>query len=464
MELSTGDVDLREVVESVVSSLAESAQKKGLEIVCSIHPDVDAHLQGDAQRIGQILLNLVGNAIKFTHEGEIVVRVACPEKIEGGVLVRCEVTDTGIGIPQEAQARIFSPFLQQDGSTTRRYGGTGLGLSIARDLCRLMGGEIGVSSEPGIGSTFWFTARLKGHTAGAAAKGAVPATDMAGLRVLIVDDNETNRTIVGAQLSSWGIVHESAEDGPEALRLLHGRTRSNAPYDIAIIDMMMPGMDGLELAGRIKSDDGIAAISLIMLSSIDRPLPEAGLERLGIAACMTKPVRQSRLYNGLVEVAGRLKGKAGMYAHEETPAKHEAAGLNFHVLVAEDNVVNQKVAEAMLHALGCTVDVAENGKEAVDKYADGHYDLIFMDCQMPEMDGYEATRVIRVREREGSLPHTPVIALTAHAIEGDREACLAAGMDDYLAKPFKREQLISVMEEWAKPVIGDKPVTSVTIS
>ncbi|MBI1951556.1 MAG: response regulator [Acidobacteria bacterium] len=445
LELETVDFDLRQVVEDICDILAPRAQVKGLELACVIHDGVATHVSGDPGRLRQVLINLVGNAIKFTEQGEVVVRVTSEEQVRDSALLRFEVADTGIGIDKETCGRIFSAFTQADGSTTRRYGGTGLGLTIARQFAEMMGGSIGVESEPGSGSNFWFTARL-GRQAQRARRRTSPRKNLQGLMVLIVDDNATNRELLHHQVSSWGMRNGCAEGGRQALEMLREAAAGGRPFDIAILDMMMPGMNGLELARRIKSEGSIAAVRLVLLTSVGLRGDAVEARRAKIEAYLSKPVRQSDLYNCLATLMGR-EADAGVLVTRHTLSEKRPA-LQGHVLLAEDNPVNQEVILAMLESLGLSIDLAEDGEAALQKLAAGAYDLVLMDCQMPKKDGLEATAELRRREDAMKLNHMPVVALTANAMEGDRERCLAAGMDDYLSKPLRRENLEAVLGKW----------------
>jgi PAS domain S-box-containing protein len=446
--LETTDFDVSQVVEEVADLLAAAAQRKGLELLTHVAPEVPRGLRGDPGRLRQILTNLLGNAVKFTERGEVVLRAELASEDAVGVVVRFAVCDTGIGIPQEARERVFEAFAQADGSTARRYGGTGLGLAISRRLVELMGGAIGVESEVGQGSTFWFTARLE---RGAARPDELPArADLRGLRVLIVDDNATNRTILEHQLTNWGMVSGTAADGPQALARLRAAAAEAQPYELAILDMQMPEMDGLALARAIKGDPALADIHLVLLTSLGQHGPGADALTAGIAASLTKPVRQSQLYDALANVTGTPADggarPAPAPAPKAAPALVSSAGNGPRLLVAEDNPVNQKVAIRILEKLGYQADVVGNGLEVLDALDRIPYPLVLMDCQMPEMDGFAATAAIRARENGGQ--HTPIIAMTAGAMQGDRERCLAAGMDDYISKPVRPEQLGALLARW----------------
>ena len=447
------DFDLIETVEGTLDLLAERAQRKGLELVSAIPPDVPAWLRGDPGRLRQILVNLIGNALKFTERGEIVVRVFKEEEDNTHVTLRFHVIDTGIGISPEIQQRLFQPFVQADTSTTRRYGGTGLGLAISRQIVSLFGGRIGVSSEPGRGSDFWFTARLQRPVSAERPARRDYGRELFDLRVLVVDDNETNRQILRHQLAAWKMQQDTAADGPAALELLRAAARAGRPYDAAILDMQMPGMDGLELARAIHADPVLARTRLIVLTSLGHVLSPGDLQTHGLAAYLVKPVKQSRLFDCLAEAVAGDRADQVFARPAAAPAIAPLTRHGGRVLLAEDNIVNQKVALAQLTKLGCHADAVANGREAVQALETTPYDLVLMDCQMPEMDGYEAARLIRQRETEEAAagrprPRIAIVAMTAHAMQGDREKCLAAGMDDYISKPVREADLRTALDRW----------------
>ncbi|MCP9442947.1 MAG: response regulator [Nitrospira sp.] len=458
MELECLDFDLRTTVEETVALVAERAYAKGLELGCLIQASVPAWLRGDPGRLRQILLNLLGNSIKFTERGEVLVTVGVADEESRGngdsVLLRFEVTDTGIGLTPAQQQKLFQPFTQADGSTTRQYGGTGLGLAICKKLAELMGGQIGVKSTYGVGSTFWFTARFQVQAGDNYRPVEFAARPSGGRRILIVDDHAVNRKILEQQLGSCGYVSASAERGEEALECLRQAAERGEPFDLAIVDMHMPEMDGLQLARSIKADERISSTRLVLLTSMGRRGDAKMAQEAGFSAYLTKPIRQSQLIDCLVLVlagAGFRDSQTDgspaplVTTHIVTEAR---ASLRGHVLLVEDNPVNQKVAVKMLEKLGCRVDVAGNGKEAVAALERIRYALVFMDCQMPEMDGFEATKLIR--EREGPDRHTPIIAMTANAMAEDRDNCLNAGMDDFISKPVTAQILASVLNSWLR--------------
>jgi PAS domain S-box-containing protein len=441
--------DLRLVIEEVDEMLCTKAEERGLDLVLEYAPELPRHFVGDAGRIRQVLTNLVGNALKFTESGSVITTVACERQEEDRALMRVRVRDTGVGIPDAKLTTLFEKFSQADASTTRRYGGTGLGLAICKQLVTLMGGEIGVESCEGEGSTFWFTLPLALDAAPHALP--VPEVDLTGLRVLIVDDNQVNRKVLHEQVMSWGMRNGSYASGPDALEALRAAARAGDPYDFVLLDYQMPGMDGAELAVAIKADPSLERTALVMLTSVGHLAEVKLLEGSGIDACLTKPVRQSYLLNTLATTRSRrLQSSAPEPA--ETAAVQATTELKLaqppRTLVVEDNAVNQKVAVRMLERLGLRADVAANGREAVEMCRLVPYELIFMDCQMPEMDGFAAAREIRLMEAYDHETAT-IIAMTAEAMAGTREECLAAGMDDYIAKPVKFDHLKDAVRSWA---------------
>ncbi len=449
LQFETLDFNLNGAVEGAVELLAERAQEKKIELASLIYEDVPSELRGDPGRLRQVLTNLIGNAVKFTERGEVIVRAKKRAEDGGSVVVLFTVSDTGIGISESARRNLFQAFTQADGSTTRKYGGTGLGLAISRQLVELMGGEIGVESEEGKGSTFWFTAKFDKQSATSAAI-RPRALSLEALRVLVVDDNATNRKILSHQLNSWGMIYEEADSGARALEALRRAASRGEPYDLAILDLMMPGMDGFELARAVKSDPMIAGARLVLLTSFGVRGDGASARGLDVAACLTKPVRQSQLFDCLMTVVsqspelGAARAVVPSKVYTKYATRETKMFPNKLILLAEDNVVNQKVAVRQLQKLGYRADAVANGREALEALGRIPYDLVLMDCQMPEMDGYEATA--EIRRREGASKHTPVVAMTANALEGDRERCIAAGMDDYVSKPVKQEELAAVLE------------------
>ncbi len=447
------EFDLLEIVEGTLDMLAERAQAKQIELLSEFPPEVPRHLRGDPGRLRQVLVNLIGNAIKFTDAGEVVLRVAREAETGADVVIRFEIVDTGIGISPEIQQRLFQPFTQADSSTTRRYGGTGLGLAIARQIVAMMHGELGVTSTPGGGSTFRFTGKFAKEP-GLDRPAVQPAGELPDPWVLVVDDNATNRQILRHQLASWKMHHGSAAGGDEALARLRAAAAGGRPYDVAVLDMQMPGMDGFMLARAIKADAMLASTRLIILTSLGHVIAPAVLQAAGIDSYLVKPVKQSRLYDRLVEAIGRARSDAvAVRPAPPRPAAPAAAPARVKILVVEDNAVNQKVALAQLAKLGHVADAVGNGLEAIAAIEQVPYEVVFMDCQMPEMDGYAATQAIRRREAAALAAGHPlspahIIAMTANAMQGDREKCLAAGMDDYISKPVRAADLRAALDRW----------------
>ena len=448
LELECFRFDLHETVAEAVELFAEQAERKGLELASHFPPEIPSLVEGDAGRLRQILINLIGNAVKFTETGEVVVRAEYLGGDEGTVNLRFSVSDTGIGISRSAKEKIFTSFCQGDDSMTRRFGGTGLGLTISKHLCGLMGGEIGVESSPGSGSTFWFTVSLKKWHGTEVSRSATP---LEGRRVMVVDDNETNREILLSYVTAWGMRGETAGGGAEALQRL--RAAGNDPFQFVILDMQMPEMSGLELAQAIKADPVTAGCRLTVLTSIGVFGGREHLRAVGVDNCLSKPVRRTHLMNCLL--AG-LETSAGTGTQTGDGLNQAPASFNSRILLVEDAPVNQELGLEMLGNLGCEVDIAENGMEALEALRRASYDIVLMDCQMPVMDGYEATRKIREREKSAAggfpgiePPHIVIIALTAHAMTGDRQLCLDAGMDDYLSKPFSLGSISAMLERWA---------------
>jgi len=429
---------LRAALDETLQALALRAQTKGLELACRVTPDVPDALIGDSGRLRQILVNLIGNAIKFTERGEVIAAVTVDNAGHDEVTLRLAVTDTGIGIPDDKLRTIFQPFEQADGSTTRRFGGSGLGLTISAKLVEVMGGRIWVESEPGVGSTFSFTAKLGVQPHDASCRSEPDLPQLEGLPILIVDDNATNRLILTEVLTSWGARPIAVDGGPAALAALRSAAARGEPIPIALVDGMMPEMDGLDLAQHIRSEPWIAQVRLLLLTSAGQPEDTVRCRALEILACLTKPVRQSELFDAVTK-AMALWDRPEEALRPHFNARRESSGpvsapRELRVLLAEDHPVNQKVAGRMLQHQGHSVVVASDGRLALKALRIGRFDLVIMDLQMPEMDGFEALRAIRDREATTG-EHMPVIALTAHAMQGDRERCLRAGFDGYLASP-----------------------------
>ena len=463
MELDAVVFDVRELVEEVAEMAAGRAHAKGLELLCRVDAAAPAALRGDCGRLRQVLTNLVGNAIKFTEQGEVLIEVrpvpapapapapagaASPSGAETPSAGRCRlqfsIIDTGIGITDEAKQRLFTAFTQADGSTTRRFGGTGLGLAISRQLVTLMGGFIDVESMPDHGSRFWFEVELA--AAESEVGGWVTRDDLRDLRVLIVEDNLNNSEILQHHATAWHMLPTAVGDAEQALTMLDRVRREGRRFDLMLIDWKLPGMNGVELARAIRAADGAQAPPMILLTSMTASNVAQSAREAGFAAHLNKPLRREELYRTIARALGLAAGAP--VAEAQPAAVRAAAG---HVLLVEDNLVNQDIGAAMLGALGMSVAIANNGIEAVAMVGRERYDLILMDCQMPEMDGFAATAEIRSREAAAGAARIPIIALTANAMQGDRERCLAAGMDDYLAKPFSKPQLAAMLERWAAP-------------
>ncbi|HSP14055.1 MAG TPA: response regulator [Thermoanaerobaculia bacterium] len=436
------DFDIRKTVESVVDLIAEKAQRKHVEIGVLFDHELPAMLRGDAGRIRQVLTNLGTNAVKFTDSGgEVILHLSLVHADEKVVDVRFSVTDTGIGIPRDVMSGLFQPFTQADASTTRQYGGTGLGLAISKQLVEQMGGAISVDSAPGKGSTFSFTLPLLR----AQSEQSPARAELEGLRVLVVDDNEMNRRVLLHNLAAWKMKSDEVSNGLQAVARLREAAASKEPFQIAILDMFMPEMDGVTLARLIKSDREISGTRLIMLTSLaDRPAATV-LRETGIDSALTKPVKQSALFDAIADAVG-VPADAGRETQVRKPAAAAPIRADVRVLVAEDNPVNRTVTLKQLRKLGIVAEAVSNGAEVLDVLDRVPCDLVLMDCQMPVMDGIEATRRIRGGEVRGR--RTPVVALTASALHGDRERCLETGMDDYLSKPVSESELLRVMERW----------------
>jgi signal transduction histidine kinase/DNA-binding response OmpR family regulator/PAS domain-containing protein len=459
LELEDLDFDLRATLEDVVELLAVSAHEKQLEFICRFDPEVSSLVRGDPGRLRQILINLGNNAIKFTARGEVAVECRLSSESDGQIKVLFEVRDTGIGIPQDRIGLLFSAFQQVDASTTRRFGGTGLGLAISKRLAERMGGEIGVTSVEGRGSTFWFTAVFGKQPRRERLGGNLPA-DFRRVRILVVDDNATNRLILAEQLASWGVRHVEAESAVRAVDLLRAARAEGDPFRVAITDMQMPGTDGESLGRTIKADPGLCDTHLVMMSSYGQRGDARRLKDVGFSAYLVKPVKQAQLRDCLAVVLG------GDDATAETPdvalvtrhTLHEARRSKVRILLAEDNLTNQQVALAVLSKLGYSADTAANGQEAIRALEKVPYDIAFMDVQMPLMDGLEATRAIRSGKTGVLNPRIPIIAMTAHALKGDREICLEAGMDDYISKPIAPRALAEAIEKWVDKA-QERPAT-----
>ena len=455
LELECLDFNLRDLLDELAAAMALRFRKKGLELIFDTAPDVPALLRGDAGRVRQILTNLLGNAIKFTHAGEVALRVAAQSEAASEAILRFSVRDTGMGIPKDKIGLLFNKFSQVDTSTTRQFGGTGLGLAISKQLVEMMGGEIGVESEPGRGSTFWFTARFPKQAEGARPELPPAAAKLRGVKVLVVDDNAANREVLTARMQSWGMLPTALPGGPEALKDLRQALDDGAPFEVAVIDMQMPGMDGEALGKVIKADKQLANTKIVMLSSIGQRGDAARFEEIGFSAYLTKPARDRDLFNVLSTILSPAQAR-GMPGPER-PAKRDLsrlfAGVDARVLLAEDNLINQQVVFGVFKKLGLAVDAVPNGEEALKALASTAYNLVLMDVHMPVMDGLEATRRVRDPQSPVLDHNVPIIAMTASAMRGDRERCLEAGMSDYVTKPITPHSLIEKLQAW----LGGEP-------
>lgn len=477
LDLEHIDFDLRTAIEEVLDLLAEKSQAKGLELLGIVHANVPQAVQGDPGRIRQVLTNLVGNALKFTEQGEVSVKVTALEETETEAVLQIDVTDTGIGLSPDQQAKLFQAFTQADSSTSRKYGGTGLGLAICKQLAELMGGEIGVSSTQGSGSVFWFTVRV-GKQPQEPLTSMVSRNDLQGLNVCVVEDNLTSQMLLTHYLQGWGVRIQTAQEGSQAIAKMQAAYREGAPFDVAIVDRHMPGMDGMELGAILKNDSNLSQTKLVLLTGLAQRGEAKIAKQSGFEAYLTKPLHYQHLYKALCLLMGKGDAPSVSGADDDSSliTRHSvaevAARARKKILLAEDNAVNQKIAIRMLAKLGYAVDVVANGQEAVQALRRIPYDLILMDCMMPEMDGFEATREIRKQE-ESLVPgrsslvknenlsvgndqqpatsdqrRIPIVAMTANAMKGDRERCLEAGMNGYLSKPVRVEELESVLQQW----------------
>ncbi|HBF35132.1 TPA: hypothetical protein DDW35_11285 [Candidatus Sumerlaeota bacterium] len=457
LDLEDIEFDLRTGLDEVLELMSIRAAEKNLELISFIQSGIPSYLRGDPGRLRQILINLINNAIKFTEQGEVVVRVAIDSETTDSCMLRFSVTDSGIGIPADRISRLFQSFSQLDASTTRKFGGTGLGLAISKQLAGLMGGEIGVESQEGKGSSFWFTIQL-GKTARNEEQGlSHTPVSIKGIRVLVVSSNPVSREILRLRLFARECVPSDAATAEEAIRMLCEAQKAGTPFHVALLDVQHSGFDTLELAAAIKGSELIRNTPLVQLATVGRRGDAARALETGFDGYLVKPIKHGQMSACLQEIMGRTKG----VAVESVPpliTQHslkETRLRKARILLAEDNLINQKVAVHSLERMGHNIDCAANGRQAVDALNTRAYDIILMDCQMPEMDGYEAT--VAIRKLQGSKQHTPIIAMTANAIQGDREKCIAAGMDDYISKPFKPDELSTIIQKYLPVVISDMP-------
>ncbi|MFH1723718.1 MAG: PAS domain S-box protein [Elusimicrobiota bacterium] len=448
LQLESVEFDLRLLLEEAAQLCSFQAHAKGLEVLLAMPDDVPSALRGDSGRLRQILMNFLGNAVKFTEKGQVVLLASKEEEDERRAMLRLAVADTGLGIEPETQARLFEAFTQADASTTRRFGGTGLGLAISRQIIERMGGEFGVESSPGIGSTFWCRVPFE-KAPGEGSAEAARKPDFSGARVLVVDDNAANREIMRERLSGWGMRPDVAAGAPEALDRLRREAAGPDPHRLLLTDMRMPETDGADLAREVRRDPALADVPIVVMTSLGQSLPADQAREAGIVGWLYKPVRSAELLACLALVLGK-GGREPAGPAPAPPRWRARRRQRLRVLLVEDNPVNRKVALIQLDRLGYQADAAANGLEALRAFEKGSYDLVLMDCEMPEMDGYQATA--EIRRREGAQDRVPIIAMTAHALKGDREKCLAAGMDDYVSKPVRFKDLSAALARWEDPL------------
>ena len=454
LDLETIDFDMRTTVEDMADDLVTLAFDKGLELICHIRHDIQTQVKGDPVRLRQILMNLVGNAVKFTQTGEVVIRAFLEKEDHSTVTVRFEVSDTGIGIPENRMDRLFKSFSQVDGSTTRQYGGTGLGLAISRQLCEMMGGTIGVASKEGKGTTFWFTSVFEKQPEGHEADVSLPE-EILNKRILVVDGNETNRLMLKQQLDAWQCRVDEASNGKQALDKLRASREDDDPFYIALIDSQMPEMDGEALGRMIKEDSDICDTILIMLTSMRLNSDVKQASDIGFTAFLSKPIKQCRLIDCLAATVGRKITDNREVSDSSVPEYifSDEAKSKIRILLVDDDEMNQAVASAMLKKMGASVTIVDNGRQAVDSLEKDEFDIVLMDGQMPVMDGLDATREIRKVEKAKSCDPVHIIALTAHAMKGDREKFIAAGMNDYIVKPVRKKILFEKINDYLQSTI-----------
>ncbi len=466
LELNNSVFDLRLLLEDIGTMFAEQAHRKNLNLSCIYPADGHAMFRGDPERIRQILTNLIGNAIKFTEKGEILCKVELIEQNSNDFLVRFRVQDTGIGIHTDAQGKIFDSFSQADNTTTRKFGGTGLGLAISKMLVKLMKGKIGVKSQAGRGSIFWFAIPLMKEAAVTQSLSQTLPQNFSHFRVMIADANPTSRQVLEQQLDNWDLDYYSIDNGKKALLKMKEAAQQGQPFSLAILDNELPGMNGIALAKKIKDDPEIMDVKLIMVSSVGNLEQTGQWLMAGIESYLSKPIRQNELYESISKALTPASSSKMKVKKNKSFNPEKTISLTGHILVAEDNIVNQELVREMLTKLGCTVEVVENGRIALEIISDcpldnlhKPFDVILMDCQMPEMDGFEATTNIRNWENQQKvLNRIPIIALTANAMEGDREKCINSGMDDYMTKPFNLKQIGALLHRWL-PLLAKENVS-----
>ena len=444
LELDPVHFKLRDTLNLTLKPLSVRAEQKGLELACHVHTDVPENLVGDPLRLRQVILNLVGNALKFTDKGEVVVEVGVASRTEEDIFLHFSVRDTGVGIPEEKLSSIFEPFTQVDGSMSRKFGGTGLGLTISARLTKMMGGRVWVQSEPDKGSTFHFTChvRLRAETDSQVGQAALLCCE--SLPVLVVDDNRTNRRILQEMLLNWGMKPILAESGEAALVVLSNMQSGQTTPALILIDAHIPGMDGFALAEQIIQIAAFRGTAIVMLTSSGQPGDARRCRELGVAAYLTKPITQPELFE-VVSAALRRTAKPASIPQSKAPAPPETYGRQLRILLAEDNLVNQRLTVLLLEKRGHAVTIVGDGKQALATLEGSEFDIVLMDIQMPQLNGLQTTAAIRAQEKE-SAKHVPIIAMTAHAMKGDRDMCLSAGMDDYISKPIRAAELFEMID------------------